>query len=106
MNTDLLKAASIPAVLALLGGCAAQSALEQSNNIKFGENTRQTFMAQVIDPEPVYDDPVPVADGEVGAAAVERYRTDQVKEPETTSVGGSSSSGSGSSSSSSSSGSN
>jgi hypothetical protein len=55
-------------------------------------------MAQVIDPDPVYETDA-VASGEVGAAAVERYRNGKVKQPDsirTTNVGseGSSSGGS------------
>ena len=60
----------------------------------FGEANRQTMMAQVIDPDPVYADDA-VASGEVGAAAVERYRQGKVEQPEsirTTNVGSESSS--------------
>jgi hypothetical protein len=48
----------------------------------FGEANKQTMAAQVIDPNPTYDDPVPETHGEHAAQAVERYRTDKVKLPD------------------------
>jgi len=42
--------------------------------------------AQVVDPEPQYDNPVPTTDAAKSAAAVERYRTDRVKKPDTIST--------------------
>jgi hypothetical protein len=87
------------AVLPLLAGCASVPSLyEEPTDAKFGEANRQTMMAQVIDPDPVYEGPA-VTSGEHAAGAVERYRTDTVKEPEsvsTTSGAGGGSSGSGS----------
>jgi len=85
------------AALPLLAGCASvPSIYEEPDDAAFGEANRQTMMAQVIDPDPVYDEPA-VTSGEHAAGAVERYRTDAVKEPEsvstTTSIGGSSGSG-------------
>lgn len=49
----------------------------------FGNAVRQTMAAQVINPDPVYDNPVPTTDGAKGAEAIERYRTDKVKKPDT-----------------------
>lgn len=48
----------------------------------FGEASRQTLAAQVIDPDPVYDAAVPESSGAHAAQAIERYRTDKVKKPE------------------------
>jgi type IV pilus biogenesis protein CpaD/CtpE len=48
----------------------------------FGEANKQTMAAQVIDPSPVYLNPVPVSSGEHAAQAVERYREDKVKQPD------------------------
>jgi hypothetical protein len=48
----------------------------------FGEANRQTMMAQVIDPDPHYDTAVPESSADHAADAVERYRTDKVKQPE------------------------
>ena len=48
----------------------------------FGEANKQTMAAQVIDPSPVYLNPVPVSSAEHAAQAVERYREDKVKQPD------------------------
>jgi hypothetical protein len=79
------------ALLPLLAGCAGTvpSLLEQPGDSRFGEANRQTMMAQVIDPDPVYAEPMTTS-GEHAAQAVERYRTDTVKQPDsirTTDVG-------------------
>jgi hypothetical protein len=82
MNTDHARRVACLALLPLAAGCASvPSILEQPGDAAFGEANRQTMMAQVIDPDPVYDKPM-VGTGEHAAAAVERYRTDSVKEPE------------------------
>jgi cell division GTPase FtsZ len=39
------------------------------------------MMAQVIDPDPVYDGPM-VTSGDHAADAIDRYREDAVKEPD------------------------
>ena len=67
----------------------------------FGEANRQTMLAQVIEPDNVYEEAVPPASAAAAAQAVDRYRKDTVKKPErirSTSVssGSTSSSGSGS----------
>lgn len=79
------------ALLLFLAGCAGSipSILEQPGDSRFGEANRQTMMAQVIDPDPVYAEPMTTS-GEHAAQAVERYRTDTVKQPDnirTTDVG-------------------
>ena len=81
MTIDRLKLAIALAALPLLGGCIHQSILEEPGDAAWGEANRQTMMAQVIDPDPVYEEPM-VTSGEHAADAVERYRTDQVKEPD------------------------
>jgi hypothetical protein len=96
MSIDQARRVACLALLPLAAGCASvPSILEQPGDAAFGEANRQTMMAQVIDPEPVYDESM-VGSGEHAAAAVERYRTDTVKEPEgirttegTSSAGGS-----------------
>ncbi len=55
----------------------------------FGDANRATFAAMVINPDPQYADPIPPTSAEHAAQAIERYRTDKVKQPEridTTSV--------------------
>ena len=76
-------------VLVLAGGLAlsacAQHHSARSGHINaadFGEANRQTMLAQVIDPDPVYDEPLTTS-GEHAGQAVERYRTDRVKQPPT-----------------------
>lgn len=69
------------AAIALLAGCADRSMFDQPGDAAFGEANRQTMMAQVVNPEPVYDDEL-VTSGEHAQQAVERYRTDAVKQPD------------------------
>ena len=86
--TPVVAAATLGTALV---GCAENSIYERPGDAAFGEANRQTMMAQVIDPDPVYEEPM-VGSGEHAADAVERYRTDSVKEPEsistTTRIGG------------------
>ena len=63
----------------LLTGC--ETALNAPPGAaSFGEPNRQTMMAQVIDPDPQYDEAA-ISSAEHAAQAVERYRTDKVKKP-------------------------
>ena len=50
----------------------------------FGEATKHNAAVQIIDPDPVYTAEMaqPGDNGEKAANAAKRYRTDQVKEPE------------------------
>ena len=72
------------------------------NDPTFGGAVRHNYALQVIDPDPQYaGTPSEGGSGDLGAAAVERYRTDKVKKPKsirTTSgvSGGSGGSGGGS----------
>lgn len=90
MNIDRFVRAGSVALLLLAAGCASiPSVLEQPGDSAFGEANRQTLMAQVVNPEPVYDGPMTTS-GEHAADAIERYRTDTVKQPDnirTTDVG-------------------
>jgi hypothetical protein len=95
MNID----AKLPIAVCLglaLSGCSTTNFLDEPGDSKFGEANRQTMMAQVVNPDPVYTEPLTTS-GEHAADAIERYRNDQVTEPETvsTSSGGSGGSGSG-----------
>ncbi len=74
----------------LLAGCGGHNVLESPGDSQFGEANRQTMMAQVVNPDPYYDESLSTS-GELAADAIERYRNDDVKEPEsirTTNVGG------------------
>ena len=70
---------------ATLCGCATQQGdLALSPDPNFGEAHRYNAAIQTIDPAPVYEagDAQPGDHGEKAAAAVERYRNDQVKDVE------------------------
>ncbi|WP_338243557.1 hypothetical protein [Aurantiacibacter hainanensis] len=76
----------------LLAGCAstysAQSGILDPE--AFGEANRQTYAAMIINPDPVYAEPMETS-ADSAAAAVERVRTRTVIQPEaedTTSIGG------------------
>jgi hypothetical protein len=86
MNSDRARRIACLALLPFAAGCASiPSIYEEPGDAKFGEANRQTMMAQVIDPDPVYDEPM-VGSGDQAADAVERYRTDTVKQPESVST--------------------
>ena len=77
-----LGAGLLLALPILLAGCASVPPItEQAGDAPFGEANRQTMMAQVVNPDPVYDEPM-VTSGEHAQQAIERYATDSVKEPE------------------------
>ena len=78
MNIDRIL--PLAGALVLLGGCTTNSMLEQPGDAAFGEANRQTMMAQVVNPDPVYEDDMTTS-GEHASQAIERYRTDSVKEP-------------------------
>jgi type IV pilus biogenesis protein CpaD/CtpE len=50
----------------------------------FGEANRMTMATQVVDPDPVYTEPMSESPAEHAAQAVDRYRKDKVKKPDRT----------------------
>lgn len=95
MNSDRAKWLLAPGLFMAVAGCAHNPLLEQPGDVAFGEPNRQTMMAQVINPDPYYEDAVPVSSAEHAVQAIDRYRNDSVKQPEgvrTTDVGEGSSS--------------
>ena len=97
MNIDRARRIACLAMLPFAAGCASiPSIYEDPGDAKFGEANRQTMMAQVIDPDPIYDEPM-VGSGEHAADAVERYREGTVTEPQGVSTTSGTSGGSGSS---------
>ena len=64
----------------LATACTQLDPVSLSPDPAFGETVKYNTALQVIDPDPVYpeDAAQPGDSGEKGAAAVERYRTDQV----------------------------
>lgn len=85
MSSD--RIACILAGALALAGCADQYSMKagEIDSADFGEANRQTYAAMVIDPDPQYDEPLATS-AEHAADAVERYRTDKVKQPETIST--------------------
>ena len=87
------------AAVTLLAACDQDVNRTGTPPAAFGEANRQTMMAQVVDPDPVYDDAGPATSAGKAAQAAERYRKDAVKRPDrvrSTSVSSGSSTGSGS----------
>lgn len=83
MASDLVRRIAPLALLAqsaCVGPDGAVLGVHEQDN--FGEANRQTFAAQVIDPAPVYDEPYLGENGDKAAQAIERYRTDKVKKPD------------------------
>ena len=100
MNIDPKRAMLAVLALAALGGCTFDP---QTGRIvpvqpELGEASKQTFAAQVVDPDPHYPAPATVS-GDQTARAVEAYREGKVKEPKaqraTSGLSGSGSGGSG-----------
>lgn len=85
MNIKTLRIAIAATALSLAGACADNSMFDRPGDAAFGEANRQTMMAQVVNPDPVYEGEMTTS-GDHAAQAVERYRTDSVKEPETIST--------------------
>lgn len=80
MNSKLVTALALGGSVLLLAGC--EHALgARPDAAAFGEPNRQTMMAQVIDPDPQFDGPME-GSGDLTAQAIERHRTDRVKQPE------------------------
>ena len=85
---------------AALAGCNTMYTHYGDEDPSLGEAVKYDAAVQTINPTPVYsaDSAQPGSNGEVGAAAVKRYRTDKVKQIEslgTGSSGGGSSGGGG-----------
>ncbi|KLI64399.1 hypothetical protein AAV99_01935 [Aurantiacibacter marinus] len=75
----------------MLAGCASTYSAKMGviDPDEFGEANRQTFAAQVVNPDPQYDKPIETS-AESAAAAAERVRTRTVVQPvgeDTTSTG-------------------
>lgn len=80
MSSRLAKATIAVGVLALVAGCEHGPG-QQAGAVKFGEPNRMTMMAQVVNPDPKYDQPM-TGSADSAAQAIERWRTDKVKKPE------------------------
>lgn len=83
MLSDRLRPLALIVLAGSIAGCAssADGGLHLGKADNWGEAYRQTFAAQIINPAPEYDDPIPLSSGARAVAALERYRTDAVKQP-------------------------
>lgn len=77
-----LAPAALLMLSATLAACEHDPFAGRMAEDNFGEANRQTFAAQVIDPAPQYDTLVPETSAEHAGQAIERYRKDQVKQPD------------------------
>ena len=73
------------AAAAMLAGCNTMNRNIGSEDPAVGEAVKWNQAIQTINPDPVYadGDAQPGGNGQVGAEAVKRYRTDKVKKVET-----------------------
>lgn len=62
-------------------GCTTPGGLKPGQADNWGEANRQTFAAQIINPAPEYDTAFASSSGDHAAQAIERYRTDKIKQP-------------------------
>lgn len=83
MNINRLAAPPILLSGLLLTGCASTYSASTGviDQEAFGEANRQTFSAMVVNPNPVYTEPMETS-AEHAADAAERYRNGTVLEPE------------------------
>jgi hypothetical protein len=80
MNIDRLR--GILVILSALSLSACEhSVFEEPGDSAFGEANRQTMMAQVIDPDPQYDEPA-AGNGVQAQRALEKYTAGTVEQPE------------------------
>ena len=79
------KAKTLPLLALALaaGACSTHEGMEfvGRQDPGFGEANKATFAAMVVNPDPRYDAPLQTSAGKA-AAAIDRYRKDQVKQPE------------------------
>lgn len=78
MSSRLLR--TVPAACLALAACNTANKQIGQDDPFFGESVRYNAAAQTINPDPVYPEGAaePGSSGAKGAAALARYRTDQV----------------------------
>lgn len=82
MAIDRIRLAMGLGILVGVAGCTSSGDLKLGAEDNFGEANRQTYAAQIINPNPEYTEPFAPASGAKAAQAIERYRTDKIKQPE------------------------
>lgn len=100
MSFDRVRSSLIVAATALLAACNTANSHIGDEDPRFGESLKYDQALQTINPDPVYSVAAaqPGNNGAKGQAAVRRYRTDAVKQVESTQTTSGSSSSGGSSS--------
>ena len=81
MTFDRIRLAVVLGLAVSAAGCTSDGGLKQGRADNWGEAYRQTLAAQIINPAPEYDTPFVASSGAKAAQAIERYRTDKVKQP-------------------------
>ena len=81
MNFDRFRIAVVLGLAVSAAGCTSSGGLKLGQADNWGEAYRQTLAAQIINPAPEYDTPFAASSGAKAAQAIERYRTDKVKQP-------------------------
>ena len=98
MSIDAKRFGLVVMGVAMLGGCTFDPRTGKlvEPHPELGEASRQTFLAQVVDPDPVYPQPA-TSSGDQAARAINAYREGKVEQPKapapTVSGSGSGSSG-------------
>ena len=75
------KRISLVLAASLLAGCETIDPVSESTDPGFGETVKYNAAVQTVNPEPVYaaGSALPGEDGQRGAEAAKRYRSDKVK---------------------------
>ena len=81
MTFERIRIALVLGLAVSAAGCTSSGGLKQSRADNWGEAYRQTLAAQIINPAPEYDTAFAASSGAKAAQAIERYRTDKVKQP-------------------------
>jgi len=80
MNINRAKITLLTAACLALGACE-HAVWEQESDAHFGEANRQTMMAQVVDPDPQYEEPME-GSGTQAARALDAYTGGTVQDPQ------------------------
>ena len=81
MTFERIRIAMALSLAAGATGCTSSGGLKLGRADNWGEAYRQTLAAQIINPAPEYDTAFAASSGAKAAQAIERYRTDKVKQP-------------------------
>jgi uncharacterized membrane protein YgcG len=89
VRTGLL-AAALAGVGAMVAGCANEAQLRNDMGFNdFGRSVHEDLAAQIADPDASYKGPPPPSSGRRADLAQTKYKTNTVKQPQSTSTGSS-----------------